>query len=103
MSYRSIRIGQISSHPVVAFAVQELRRYLKKMDPQLVVEICRCEGIMDDLGDLIWVGVDPRLEGYVPKVESRNWMMRSPYPLPAKAATLQAQTIAVSCLLPIAF
>lgn len=69
MLYRSIRIGQISSHPVVAFAVQELQRYLKKMDPKLVVEICRCNEITDDLGDILWVGVEPKLEECLPKVE----------------------------------
>lgn len=69
MEYRSIRIGQLSSHPVIAFAVQELRRYLKKMDPQLVVEICRCVSVSEELGEILWVGLDPMISYAVPAVE----------------------------------
>jgi hypothetical protein len=62
MKYRRIRFGQLGNDPVVDFAIQELQRCLKQMDPNLIVEVLRTNGVEEDFPKIIWVGVDERLD-----------------------------------------
>ena len=61
MKYRRIRFGQIGNDPVVDFAVHELQRCLKKMDPGLIVEVLRTPKVTAGLTGIIWVGLDEAL------------------------------------------
>ena len=70
MTYRSIRLGQIGNHSVVEFAIRELQRYLKQMDPELLVDILQTEKAEPDFEGVIWVGLDAALAKYVPAVEN---------------------------------
>lgn len=69
MTYRRIRFGQIGNEQAVTFAVQELRRYLKKMDPELVVDVLQTEREEKSFGELIWVGQSESLAAHVPPVK----------------------------------
>ena len=53
MTYRRIRLAQIGNSRVVDFSVQELVRYLKKMDPQLIVEVLQTDTVRDDFKQVI--------------------------------------------------
>ena len=68
MTYRRIRFGQIGEHPVIAFAVSELCKYLKKMDPKLVVDVLQTHKVQETFRDIIWVGCDPQWAERLPKV-----------------------------------
>ena len=69
MQYRRIRLGQIGSNKVVAFAVQEVVKYLKKMDTKLVVDVLQTETVQKSFEQIIWVGIDQQLASMVPTVE----------------------------------
>ena len=71
-TYRRIRFGKIGGSPTVDFAVQELARYLKQMDPRLVVDVLQTESFQEKFAQVIWVGTDPALASFVPDVEDRE-------------------------------
>ena len=50
MDSRRICLGRIGEHPTVAYAAEELGRYLKRMDPALSVEIFPTDAVMDQWG-----------------------------------------------------
>lgn len=64
-----IRLGKIGNDTVIDFAVQELARYLKQMDPKLNVDILQTDTVEDAFPRIIWVGTDPQLVSYVPEVK----------------------------------
>lgn len=68
MTYRRIRIGQISRDPVVDFAVQELVRYLKQMDKELMVDVLLSD-TCTQAENVLWVGLDERFTDRIPVVE----------------------------------
>lgn len=68
MRYRRIRFGQLGNDPVVGFAVQELQRCLKQMDPGLIVDVLRTDSVVDHFSGIIWVGLDEKLREQVPLV-----------------------------------
>lgn len=70
MTYRRIRLAQIGRGQVTDFAVQELKKYLKKMDPQLVVDVLWTDKAEDSYEKVIWVGRDENLAAQVPAVEN---------------------------------
>ena len=72
MTYRRIRLAQIGNSRVVDFSVQELVRYLKKMDPQLIVEVLQTDTVRDDFKQVIWIGLDDKLNSQVPEVKERD-------------------------------
>lgn len=72
MTYRRIRLAQIGNSRVVDFSVQELVRYLKKMDPQLIVEVLQTDTVRDDFKQVIWIGLDDKLNSQVPEVKERG-------------------------------
>ena len=57
MSYRRIRIGQISSDPVVCFAAEELARYLKKIDPSCMIDRILSDSYQPEMKDVLWLGL----------------------------------------------
>ena len=68
MDSRSIRFGKLGTDTAVDFAVQELTRYLNKMDPGLSVEILQANRVEDRELPVIWVGLDPAFCAEVPQV-----------------------------------
>ena len=70
MDSRSIRFGKLGTDTAVDFAVQELTRYLNKMDPGLSVEILQADRLEDRELPIIWVGLDPAFCAEVPAVEN---------------------------------
>ena len=68
MDSRSIRFGKLGTDTAVGFAVQELTRYLNKMDPGLSVEILQADRVEDRELPIIWVGLDPAFCAEVPQV-----------------------------------
>ena len=69
MTYRRIRLGQIGNGKVTDFAVQELVKYLKQMDPKLVVDVLQVSQPDASYGQIIWVGCDAALSAHVPAVK----------------------------------
>lgn len=70
MTYRRIRIGQIGDNRTIAFAVDELVSYLKKMDSKLVIDVLQTEKLEEEFSQIIWVGLDKTLVDKVPSVEN---------------------------------
>lgn len=73
MTYRRIRIGQIGDNKTICFAVQELVRYLKQMDSDLMIDVLMCDTVTDTFRNMIWVGTDIKLSPKVPIVENDLW------------------------------
>lgn len=69
MTYRRIRFGKLGTNPVVDFAVQELVRYLKRMDPNLSVDVLQTNTVEASFKRIIWVGIDEGLVAEVPSVQ----------------------------------
>lgn len=72
VKYRRIRLGQIGNSKVVDFAVQELIRYLKRMDSQLVIDILQSYELKEEYENIIWIGLDKKLTPMVVKVEDTS-------------------------------
>lgn len=70
MKYRRIRFGKIGDHPTVDFAIQELLRCVKQMDPELIVEVLQTQFVDERFRGVIWVGLDSSLTQKVPSVEN---------------------------------
>jgi len=66
--YRRLRFGQIGKNQTVEFAVQELQRYLKQMDPKLMIDVLRTETVEPSFRDIIWVGCDASFADMLPEV-----------------------------------
>ena len=71
MKFRKIRLGQLGNHETVAFAVEELQKYLKQIDPCLFVEILLVDEPNAACGDVVWVGLHDSFK--VPEVKDRVW------------------------------
>ena len=69
MNDRRILFGKLGEHPVVDYAVQELVRYLKGMDPALSVELFQADGVTDISLPVIWVGIDRTFYAELPNVD----------------------------------
>ena len=69
MDGRRICFGRLGEHPVVAYAAEELARYLTRMDPALSVEIFQADSVTDSCLPVIWIGIDPDFYAEVPAVE----------------------------------
>lgn len=68
MNYRRIRFGKLGNSVAIGFAVEELAKYLKKMDTELDVDILQVSNVNDCFTKIIWVGRDINLEPFVPEV-----------------------------------
>ncbi len=62
MTYRRIRIARIGTNQTVCFAVRELVKYLKQMDPQLMVDLMIAPAYSAAAEGVLWVGRDPAWE-----------------------------------------
>ena len=62
-----IRIGKIGSHPTVNYAVEELWKYLKQMDPTLAPDLLSYEQYDPAVSQTLWVGMDPAFASLSPK------------------------------------
>jgi len=71
MKFRKIRLGQLGNHETIAFAVEELQKYLKKIDPCLFVEVLLLDEPDAACGDVIWVGLHDSFP--VPQVKDPFW------------------------------
>ena len=69
MDGRRICFERLGEHPVVAYAAEELARYLTRMDPALSVEIFQADSVTDSCLPVIWIGIDPDFYAEVPAVE----------------------------------
>ncbi len=56
MTYRRIRIARIGRSEPVVFAVRELVKYLKQMDPKLMVDLLYTDAYNPDSEGVLWVG-----------------------------------------------
>lgn len=72
MKYRRIRLGQLGNDPVIGFAVQELARCLKQMDPGLLLDVLRTDRVVEAFSNIIWVGLDDTFQDCIPSVENRR-------------------------------
>ena len=68
MTYRRIRFGQIGNGRATDFAILELTKYLKKMDPKLVIDVLKMDAIDENFKGIIWVGRDEKLAAQLPTV-----------------------------------
>jgi len=66
---RRIKLGQLGSSAVIAFAVSELQRYLKQMDPQIQTDVLTAESpdAFDDT--VLWIGRNDRFTSSLPAVK----------------------------------
>ena len=69
MTQRTIRLGMLGQDKTVDFAVQELAKYLKKMDPKLSVDILQSDCVNPAFKGIIWLGLDPAFAAEVPQVK----------------------------------
>ena len=68
---RMIRLAQVGNHPAVEWAVAELVRCLKRMDPGLFIDVLRREKETNGCGRVIWVGL--KADAPLPKVACPEW------------------------------
>ncbi|MBQ8249157.1 MAG: DUF4838 domain-containing protein [Clostridia bacterium] len=65
----SITIARIGAHRTVKFAADELRRYLKLMDSNIIVDVRLYEEYDASQSDLLWVGMSEKFAEKLPIVE----------------------------------
>ena len=68
MKYRRMRICQLGDNQVIRFAVEELTRYLKMMDDEVVLDVLEMDSVNSTLANVLWVGCDSGLAIAVPEV-----------------------------------
>ena len=68
-----ITLARIGAHQTVRFAVEELRRYLKKIDPSLMVDVRLYDAFDPSVKRVIWVGLDAALSDRVPAVKDERY------------------------------
>lgn len=69
LTYRRVRLGKVGSDSIIDFTVQELTRYLTRMDSALVVDVLQVKSVQKNFSQVIWVGLDSALASFVPDVE----------------------------------
>ncbi|MBQ3048709.1 MAG: DUF4838 domain-containing protein [Oscillospiraceae bacterium] len=67
-----LRIARISYDPVVAYASEELKRCLEKMDPSLEIVLLTYPKWRADIKNALWVGMDDALCANLPEVENKE-------------------------------
>ncbi len=66
---RTITLARIGRHPTVKFAVDQLRRYLKLIDSDVIVDVRLYDDYNGDNSDLLWVGMSDKFADKLPSVE----------------------------------
>lgn len=72
MEYARIRLGCIGNNTTVDFAVNELVKYLKLMDEEVAIDVLHAD-TADSGSNVLWVGIDKRFFGVLPKVENKEF------------------------------
>ncbi|MBE6732236.1 MAG: DUF4838 domain-containing protein [Ruminococcaceae bacterium] len=67
-----LRIARISYDPVIAYASEELKRCLNKMDPSLEIILLTYPNHRADIKNALWVGIDETLSAELPKVLNKE-------------------------------
>jgi len=67
-----ITLAKIGNDKTVNFAVDELYKYLKKIDFDSIVEICSFEKYNPDIEKVIWVGMDESFSAEMPEVKDAS-------------------------------
>jgi hypothetical protein len=66
------RIAKLGCDKTVSFAADELRKYIKQMDPGAEVSIAEIDRYREEFSNMLWVGIDPAISGKLPEVECRE-------------------------------
>lgn len=66
----NIRLAQLGNHSAIAMAAAELRRYLKRMDPSLSVDVLKMDHVSGQCGKVIWVGLCEEGKELLPPVRN---------------------------------
>ncbi|MBQ9939802.1 MAG: DUF4838 domain-containing protein [Oscillospiraceae bacterium] len=67
-----LRIARISYDPVVAYASEELKRCLEKMDPSLEIILLTYPKWREDIKNALWVGMDDAVSAELPEVADKK-------------------------------
>ena len=69
---RTIIIARIGNHRTIKFAADELRRYLKLMDGEIIVDVRLYDEYEEGHPNFLWVGMSDTFEEKIPAVEDKN-------------------------------
>ncbi len=69
---RTVTIARIGSHKTVKFAADELRRYLKLIDSEIIVDVRLYEDYVENETDLLWVGMSEKSNAKLPTVKDKK-------------------------------
>ena len=69
---RTVTIARIGSHRTVKFAADELRRYLKLIDRDIIVDVRLYDDYDEGRTELLWVGMSDKFECMLPKVKDKS-------------------------------
>ena len=69
---RTVTIARIGNHRTVKFAVEELRRYLKLMDRNTIVDVRLYDDYYEGYPNLLWVGMSQKFDSVLPNTENRE-------------------------------
>lgn len=67
-----LRIARISYDPVIAYASEELKRCLNKMDPSLEIILLTYPKWREDIKNALWVGIDDNISSNLHEVENKE-------------------------------
>ena len=67
-----ITLARIGKHPTVRYAVEEMVRYLKQIDIELMIDVRLYDAYDPTVGGVIWVGEDPAFDSLLLPVEDRR-------------------------------
>ncbi len=67
----SITIARIGNSRTVKFAAEELRRYLKMMDAEAIVDIRLYDDYDENKADFLWLGLSDKLDNKLPAVKDK--------------------------------
>ena len=70
-----LKIARISYDPIVAYAAEEMKRCLAKMDASLDIILLTYPKWNPEVKNALWVGVDPALSAHIPEVDDKNLTM----------------------------
>ena len=68
MRFRKLCFGQIGKSETVNYAVEELKRYVKAIDREVMVEVVLADKPINAAYNVIWVGIHEDLQANVPAV-----------------------------------
>lgn len=69
MRIRELCFGQIGNSETINFAIDELKRYVKAIDPAVMVEVVMADKPINAACTVIWVGIHEDLHATIPVVD----------------------------------